>query len=252
MDSFKSQTLSPEIDSIELRPSLYYNKYRYRARFFLSGLNRTYYVNSIEEYTRKITSMEKERSLWGIYNDAVAKKTELELANINLNSIENFINWRNIYTKKDNKQAMLRLEGNTAGIFSNDLDLLKTLENIQPNLNIYYTKVDIDLTADTYIKYFVQEPKFKYRVYFKTTRVSHDLKDKLTNFLKRYESTGTTIVSCPALRKWLNGNTPQWRSNYLSSAYHLNYNDESSGSLIALMFPGLIHKFYKLEKHPNK
>ena len=34
--------------------------------------------------------------------------------------------------------------------------------------------------------------------------------------------------------------------------HHLNYNDESSGSLIALMFPGLIHKFYKLEKHPNK
>jgi hypothetical protein len=209
-------------------------------------------VNSIEEYSRRITSMEKERSLWGIYNDAVVKKTKLELANINLNSIENFINWRNIYTKKENKQAMLRLEGNTAGIFSNDLALLKTLKNIQPNLNICYTKVDVDLTLDTSVKYFVQEPKFKYRVYFKTTRVPHDIKNKLTNFLKRYESTGTTIVSCTALRNWLNGNTPQWRSTYLSSAYHLNYNDESSGSLIALMFPGLIHKFYKLEKHPNK
>jgi hypothetical protein len=252
MDSFKSQTLSPDIDSIERRPSLYYNKYTYRARFHLLGLNRTYYVNSIEEYIRRITSMEKERSLWGIYNDAVVKKTELDLANINLNSIENFINWRNIYTKKENKQAMLRLEGNTAGIFSNDLDLLKTLKNIQPNLNICYTTVDIDLTLDTSVKYFLQEPKFKYRVYFKSKRISDDTKKQLDSFVKRYESTGTTILPCPALQNWLNGNTPQWRSNYLSSAYHLNYNDESSGSLIALMFPGLIHKFYKLEKHPNK
>jgi hypothetical protein len=192
------------IDFIDQRASLYYNKFKYRARFHCKG-------------------------------------------------ILDFYNWK-VATKKD-KTATVRIEGEIASVFSNDLDLLKTLELI--GCHVDYTEVDDTIIAG--IKYFVRDPKFKYRIYFKSKRVNEDFRTKLQNFIERYKDTDTVIVPSGSLTSWLKDDSNyvrgswsyHWNKCYTSSNYFIDYNDESTLTLFSLMFSGMISKTYKLEKRPD-
>lgn len=251
MELFKLQT-PLDVDIIENRSSLYYNKYEYRARFYLTGLSRCYYAKTIDEYIERLAYVNNDTFFWTTGGEYYEQKIKKELSTIDLPSIERFINWRNLYTLKENKQVMIRVEGNTAGVFSNDLSLLKTLEQLKPGLSINYSQVTKSIP--TGIKYFIAEPKYKYRAYLKGRRTEPDFRLKLTNFIDRYKGTSTVIEPSKAFREWITegNNTIYWRRSFLSSAYHFNYNNESTSTLLALVFPGLIHTFYKLEKQPDQ
>jgi hypothetical protein len=223
------------IDFIDQRSSLYYNKFKYRARFYCKGITLAWFNYTEEEIIDKI------------------EKFKNRFVGANSKHIMEFYNWK-LETKK-NKTATVRIEGEIASVFSNDLDLLKTLENI--GCPVDYTEVDDTIIAG--IKYFVREPKYKFRIYLKSKRVNEHFRDKLQNFIKRYENTDTVIVPSGSLENWLKDDNNyvrgswsyNWSKCYTSSNYFMDYNDESTITLFSLMFSGMISKTYKLEKRPD-
>jgi hypothetical protein len=229
------------VDLVDHRSTLYYGKYQFRARLTLDGLNRTYFAKNFLEYEKVIDRNKKKTS----------GKRRIELDKIDMAAIERYINWRN--TNKDNKTAMIRVEGNTAGVFSNDLQLLKTLEQISPGTTVDYTEVDQSIPQGT--KYYVKQPKHNYRVYLKSKRVSDEWKKSLSRFFDRYKDSDTVVVPSNALDWWLKPDKPTntwyWNTNYCSSHYYIDFDEQSTDTLFALMFGDMISKRLKLEKRPD-
>lgn len=227
---------NPIVISLDNRDALYYGKYQYRARLKLDGLNRTSQAKTMLEVLYRLKKYTKQK----------------DLATLDLDSLERFINWRNTYATpidKADKQVIIRIESITAGVFSNDLKLLQTLEAIAGKDAVDYTEVD--MTIPTGMKYFVKEPKYKYRVYLKSKAVKEKFVEDLKRFIDRYKDTQTTIVASSSLDHWLNGKVRHWMYRYCSSHYYIEYNEESTHSLIGIMFGDMIKRRFKLEKRPD-
>jgi hypothetical protein len=234
MDSLMLSVNAPVI-KVDNRETLYYGKYRYRARLKLFGLNRTYQAKSIIDVLERIRKYGRDKD-----------------NTIDVDSIDRFINWRNKHASSDNKsekQAMIRIESMTAGVFSNDLELLQTLEFIAGADCVDYTEVDT--SVPTGIKYFVKKPQYNYRLYLKSKRVNEKFVSELSRFIDRYKDTDTVIVPSEALANWLKGNVKHWLYRYCSGHYYIEYNDESTHSLMGLMFGDMISRRFKLEKRPD-
>lgn len=220
----------PGIDLIDYRDILYYGKYRYRARVTMPGLAWIHGCDTMLDYLKRLDNNRK-------YYDPS------RIAAIDLDDIESFIDWRNI-NAKTNKTCTIRVESNTAGVFSNDLALLQTLRNLTTIVDISEI-IDI---APTGIKTFVKQPKHNYRVYLKSKRVKDTFKDELSEFINRYKNTKTVIVPSDALRQWLKGHYKSWRINYCSAHYYIEFNEESTNTLLSMMFGDMIKRRFKLEK----
>lgn len=230
------QTRSDGIQYIDHR-SLYYNKYRYRARFHCLGI----YLA-----TWNLTKKDLESRI---------SNNKYKFKNANASIIKKFIDWKNTQVKGKDRINIIRLENNTASVFSNDLNNLKTLESL--GCVIEYTEIDDNIPVG--IKYFVNEPKYKHRIYLKSKRVSEDFITKLKNMFDRYKGTETKIVPSESLQNWLNDRgTPSlggwlaWKRSYCSSHFFIDYNDESFITIFALTFDSMISKKYKLEKRPEE
>ena len=233
MDLSTSSNNKPTVDLIDYRGTLYYGKYNYRARLKLTGIRRTTFANDIKDYKKKISG----------------SRFKVDAAGIDFDSIEKYLIWRDTYSKGKNKQVTIRIEGDVAGIFSNDLQLLKTLDNIGP---VDYTEIDNSIPTGT--KYFTNDPKYNYRVYLKSKKVDKKFKQDLHRFIDRYKGTGTVIVPSNALKDWLLGNKRHyyWYGAYCSSHFFIDYNDDSTNSLISIMFGDMIKSRFKLEKRPEQ
>jgi len=233
------------IDFVDERSTLYYSKYQYRARLTCAGLNRTYYTKTFDVFKARLDSQKTS------HRNHLKVKAELDA--IDLPSIERYIEFRNKHTTEKPKQLMIRVEGNTAAIFSNDLTLLRTIETIAPSTGtVDYTEVDQSIPQGT--KYYKEKPKHNYRVYVKSKRVDDATKDGLRRFIDRYKNTDTVVVPSGAFADWLNPSTKTtwyWNNNYMSSHYFLDFDQESTDTLFALMFGELIHRRFKLEKRPE-
>jgi hypothetical protein len=233
MDSSMSSTNTPGVDLVDYRDVLYYGKYRYRARVNMPGLSWIHGCDTMLDYLRRLESNRK-------YYD------KNRIAAIDLDDIESFIDWRSVNVKT-NKTCTIRVESNTAGVFSNDLALLQTLRNISTSVDI----TEIVEIAPTGIKTFAKEPKHKYRAYLKSKRVKDTFKKELAEFIKRYKDTKTVIVPSESLAGWLKGKAKYWQQGFCSSHYYIEYDEDSTNSLISLMFGDMIKRRYKLEKRPD-
>lgn len=223
------QKRSDGIEFIDLRPGLYYNKYRYRARIYIEGITVAWWA----ENEKEVDEMIKRRRLKNPERDLIVK----------------YIEWLNSLPPKKDKYS-IRLEHNTGAVFSNDLDFLKTIETIGAEVD--YTEVDT--SAPTGTKYFKNEPKHKFRLYLKSKRVPEKFTEELKSFIDRYKDTNTVLTASPSLRLWLERNgisRYSWMSKYCSGHFFIDYNDESTLTLFTLMFDGMVAKRYKLEKRPD-
>jgi hypothetical protein len=233
MDSLMSSAKLPDIDLIDYRDVLYYGKYRYRARVTMPGLAWIHGCDTMLDYLKRLDTNRR-------YYD------KNRIAAIDLDDIESFIDWRNVNVKI-NKTCTIRVESNTAGVFSNDLALLQGLRQLTPAVDISEI-IDI---APTGIKTFVKEPKHKYRVYLKSKRVKDTFKDELSEFINRYKNTKTVIVPSDALRQWLKGHYKSWHINYCSAHYYIEFDEESTNTLLSMMFGDMIKRRFKLEKRQD-
>ena len=227
----------PNIDYYEYKENNYYNKYRYRAKFRLDGLRYTDYAKIPDDLIKRLNE--------GGYRKVRADIKALAMENIN--ELNNFINWRN--SNKKPGVITFRLEGNTASIYSNNLDLLLTLKDLGL-VTIKITEVQLEQFAG--VKYYVNTPKHKYRIYLKSAYI----KDK--NFIDDLSETikkSKELVASSALYFWLKEvsikNSSSWRYTYTSSSHSIDYDNESTLSYLMLMYGHMLGKRYKLEKRPE-
>lgn len=229
------QTRSDGVGYIDHR-DLYFGKFNYRARVHMIGAYLCSYATKKEDFQKRIKINKKTM--------AGAKVDELVL----------FADWKNTQKKEKKSDITFRIEGQSASVFSNNLEFLRELESL--GFNVDFTAIEDVVPVG--IKYFVNEPKFKYRIYLKSKRVSEDFPKKLKNMFDRYKGTGTKISPSPSLNDWLTergtpslGGYLSWKRSYCSSHYFIEYNDESFITIFALTFTGIISRKYTLEKRPE-
>lgn len=237
MGLLKSASNVQGVDLIDYRDQLYYNKYEYRARVSVEGLRRGYYWTP-EEFEHRYNT----GKLWG-----KPGKEEAAVIKANMLDIKACLQFREDH-KKD-KTVTVRLEGNTMAVFHNDIDFLhKNFDGIV-GATVDYTQVETSGFAG--IKTFVNEPKHKYRVYFRSKRVPDTFRESVSKILEANKN----LRAGPAFKEWLKDKNPTgWRSwyrNNLSSNYFIDYNEESYLSYFALVHGDFLGKKYKLEKRAD-
>ena len=225
----------PGVDFIDYRDQNYYNKYQYRVRVKIEHLRRSYYCTP-DEF--------EERCAKGSFYGKIAPNVLKEIRD-NKDSIMKLLEFKQAYRK--DRSVTIRMEYDTMSVFHNDLQFLHdSFDNI-PNVVTDYSLVETNGYVG--VKTFVNEPKYKYRVYFKSKRIDPSVKESIDKIIK----TNKDLRPGPALKSWLKEkhNSTGWRSwyiNYLSSNYFIDYNEESYLSYFALMHGEILGKKYKLEK----
>jgi hypothetical protein len=100
------------------------------------------------------------------------------------------------------------------------------------------------------VKYFVREPKHKYRVYMKSKRVTQENKTELIEFITKNKK----LFPSKALKKWFlyeKSTRPYWSRSWMSSAWYVDFDEDSYLSYLHLMFNEAFGKSYTLEKRPE-
>ena len=242
-----SLPLKVEIDP---RGELYYNKYKYRVRFTLRGVNRTYHTRTFTSFLKKLDQILTATESTSVWDSSYQRQNKTDILSYDMDSLERFFIWQTVRSQdKVDKNFRLRIEGNTCGVFSNDLALLQTVEAIDPTAVVTYSQIDISIPLG--IKYFLKEPKNKYRVYLKSKTISDILHRDIKDFIDRYSASTSTTVVVPSgsLVNWLT--TPStWRRRYCYSTYFIDYDEETTFTLMSLFFGELIKTKFKLEKRP--
>lgn len=228
--------LSPLKVKVENRGAMYYNKYMYRGTFYMWGVRRTSNAKNMLDYLKTLKYYAEHA-----FSKPQAQK---ELDAIDLNQIEQYLDWREV----NREQITIRIESDKVSIFSNDLALLKTLEKFG---TVEYSQVDVSIPKG--VKYFVKEPKYKNRIYLKSKAVTPTFHTELTEFIDRYAKTATVIVPSNGLKYWLHSarRNSWWGYRHTSSSFFIDYNDDSSFTLISLFFHDMLSKHFKLEKRPD-
>lgn len=225
---------------IEKRNKLYYGKYPYKATLEIVGSAYTYYSKTYDDFSRRIEKLKNEfNNATGYYANTRNTNWLTYLQEVNYEKIKHYFDWREAH--KD--YITIRVEGDKVSVFSCDLNLLTTLESINPNIT--YTKATA-LKADTL--YFKKTPKYKYRTFFKSKRITTEFSKTVVEFADQYAHNKDLNLS-PALIKYLNGRNVN-RFTFLHGSYFIEYNNESLKSLIYMFFGDMLGKTYYLEKEP--
>lgn len=224
----------PNIDYHEYRDHEFYNKYKYRARFKFMGANFLYYAKTVEQWRTRIINKDNNwfagRLTFKQKEDILSKQ----------HVVKKFLEFK-LDAKKN--EVTIRIEGNAISFFSNNLDLLLSIKDWDPTLKVDITECKLGEYSG--VKYFVRQPKNRYRVYLKSKRVTTDLIDQLKDMLEKHNS----LKPSKGLEKWLkNIGRGTWRHRYCSSAYSIDYDDESMLSYLAICHGEILGKKYKLEK----
>lgn len=221
----------PGVDYIEYRDINFFNKFRYRAKIRFEGLQLTYYSENIDQFTKKVKNANLR---W--------RRLDKDKVLSDLTFVQEYLDFKS--TIKGDKNFVIRIEGDTAGIFSNNLDKLLELKKIK-GLDADITEAE--LSQHCGVKYFVREPKHKYRAYFRSQPVEHSTIETVKETLVKKKN----LFPSKSLQQWLfKTRQMQWHYKYCSSSYYIDYDDESTLSYLALMFGHILGRKYKLEKRP--
>jgi hypothetical protein len=239
MALLKSVDTESGVDFCEYRDNLYYNRYTYRARFILDGIRLTWYNKLL--HTREETI--KEFLLGQIENDVGFYKDNHKQQWLrNVPVLIKFVIWKKLHEGKDT--VTIRTEHSNVSIFSNDLALLKTIQQIDPELHIDYSQALP--AARVGVKQFVRQPKHAYRVYMKSQRVTSSLLGELQKFFSAHSNT---LFPCSSFYEWLDSNQRiTWKHRFIHGGYFVDYDDEQTLSYLALMYGDILGKKYKLER----
>ena len=231
MASLKSVDNVPGIDYYEYRDNQYYSKYDYRLRINIPCLRYTYFCKKPEDLDNKLKT-----NHFGYYG---VRKNDIQIVTDHLPALKSVIELQH---NRKSKNIKVRVEGSTIAVFGNDLVELRTISSIigttyKPD----YTQVKTSSLVGT--KYFVNEPKHKYRVYLKNKRVADGFTKDMSALLKRISG----LYPSSALCQWLTS----FRYRWARASYFIDYDDESTLSYLALMHGDTLGKKYKLEKRPD-
>lgn len=138
------------------------------------------------------------------------------------------------------------LHENNMGVYTSSLDIIQEVLNIDPTFKVYEV-----VAPPQKIMYFAKEPKYKYRVYLKSKRVSDSLINSLTDFRNTYNNNKGVYIS-EGLMRFIN--TSLWKKrfySYLHGSFFIDFNDDSMLTFMHLLMGECLGKTYKLEKRPE-
>jgi hypothetical protein len=211
--------------------TLYFNQYKYKVSLHLTGVHMTRGISTIEKFNERVA---KRNSRINNYMQEIVHG--IPTKNLNNDSIEKFMNWR----QSNGNKLQIRLEFNKVHFYSNDILLLETITKISPDVEFYQA---LDLQVPVGIKYFSKQPKFEYRVYLKDIILSEDDYQDLKKFHYKYEYSSEFKFS-PGLTYILKNNR-----RYIIK-YFIDCKTENSLTHLYLLFSHILGKKYKLEKRP--
>jgi len=219
---------------IENRTSPYFGKYMYRAQCRVMGACYTYYTNNIDQFVEKLERTKANKNSYRI--SILNSRFEETYDHIDLEQIKKFYEWKN---SKDNDRFMYRVQGNMVSFFSNDIELLKTLDVLDSNTKYSMAKVE-----QTDVLYFKTDPKYKYRTFFKGRKMPTDFQDNVENLQKMY---GDKLHFSPGMVRMINkySRSPY---RYMHTSYYIDYDDEGMRTILALWFGDLLAKTFSCKK----
>ena len=239
------------IDYLEYRSSLYWGKFKYRAKTniprisVLSSASIHFWENQLKSSTKHYWHY------WTNTNCSDIKQIEKDWL-IFINKYKPIVKKcfklkEHIQNTKD-KTISIRLEGDTISIFSNDLKRLHELKTCN-DIIIDFTEAVVGEPGNfAGIKYFVREPKHKSRIHLKNKRVDLNTIIEFKQLLKRFDKLYPSLT----LQKWLYSIEERKSSTrYCHSAFSIDYDDESLITYLALAHGDLLGHRYLLEKRPD-
>ena len=210
------------------RNKIFYGKYKYKVDINLDGSRYLKYASTYDSFIRKIV---KTGYIWD---------TSLESK---YRSVFDF------YKKySGSKEVTFLREWSMLGLYTSNQDILNEL--LVLNLGL---KVHEAVAPPEKVMYFAKEPKYKYRVYLKSKRVSDSLIDSLIGFCDTYKDKNINISN--SLITFINYiNSEHWKHriySYLNNSFFIEFNDDSMITIMHLIIGECIGKTYKLEKRPE-
>jgi hypothetical protein len=196
----------------------------------------TYYTNNIDQFKNKLENTKANRNQYRI--SIMNHRFEETYDHIDYEQITKFFNWKN---SKNSDKFMYRVQGDQVSFFSNDLNLLKTLTDIDPKCK--FSMADI---KESNIMYFKKEPKYKHRTFFKGRKAPLDFTDNISSLEKMY---GDKLHFSPGMvRTMVKYQRSPYR--YMHTSYYVDYDDPAMLSILGLWFGDLLAKTYSLQKEP--
>ena len=221
MASFKSK--------VENRTQLYYNKFRYKLKITEPNLYSAHHVVNMDEFR---LSLKEEVDNTANFPWSIRRSSP----DFDEKVISGFISFRIKY-KKDDK-VTFRKEHNTVSVYSSDLSILNQVYDFKPDATLFEAQV-----SPAGVKYFTREPPAKYRAYLRNKRVEDTFCEDMIAFLSR----NPDVKLSGAFENNMLHQHP-YNSRWAFEGYFIDYNDESTLTMLYLMFNGVIGKTYKLEK----
>jgi len=120
---------------------------------------------------------------------------------------------------------------NNGYVYTNDLDLIEQL-SVMPELAFKtYTRAQVARAKNTVQ---LQNPRHEFRSYFRNTKLTHEQKEHLMDFLRGQQ--GHVRLS-PALNRWLDQ-----PFNYVQDYFFVDHDSQTWLTMLSLVSPGLIRK----------
>jgi hypothetical protein len=209
------------------KPRLYYDKYKYKSSISYPDCNLIRYAKTEKDLDKSI-ALRESYGRSSFYGSVIDKDFLLKL-----------INWRNDVSETD---SMVRVDYNCISTYSNNLEVVQSLEKLVPN-GVSYAEVKIEGKVGVLLR---NNPKHNYRTHFRSKTVPDGFHKEIENFLKQYKNSA---FPTPSLLKWLElKGSYTWRQRYLESCFFIDYDDESFLSILSLNFGSYLGKTFKVEQ----
>jgi hypothetical protein len=210
---------------------LYYDKYQYSASCTLHECWVFRYHTDHASIDARLDKQQEWRAnmrqRWPSGYNSFARLDITDQNRVDIHAMADFI--------QSIKDYKLVIENRTLRFYTNDINVLDAIFNMDFVGEKRYTEVVIDRPKNTVV---LRKPKHRLRSYFKETRISAEEKQAIGQFL--LNQPGIRIGE--GLKSWLDYNHNSYASKYTRDYFFVDYNNESWLTMLALVRPGLIRK----------
>lgn len=210
------------------RNKLFYDKYQYKVLVNLPGARYLKWSRNFDKFVKQLT----ERGYLEHNCDDV----------VLLDLYKKVMDFYNEF--KSNKEVTFLHEYSFLGVYTSNVDIIQEILKIDSTMKVLEA-----VTPPQKIMYFAKEPKYKYRVYIKSTRATESLIKSLEDFRKTYDNNSVYLSG--GLVSFIN--TSNWRkrfNSYIHGGFFIDFNDKSMLTFMHLLIGECLGKTYELEKRP--
>lgn len=221
---------------LDVRDRLYFNKYVYKISCEILGAKYLYKNHDIASWERKIRNL-SHGSLYYLNLKHKKQKPEqiIDLLLKNKPNIERYVT----FCKKYKNKIQIRVESKVS-IFTNDLSILDEINAFVYDYEVYKATV---FKADG-VKYFIKEPKYKYRTYFRSKPIKYEEKLELAKYFLNNDDIKCSYSLTSNLER-------SGRYCYLFSHYYIDYNDPQLSTYLRLAYGDYLGLTYVCEQIKN-